>query len=57
MTGQVKTGRWQQEGHAEVTQHKVNTEVSEVVLNLVLRMNKPGKCLREEHSRQKLQMV
>lgn len=44
-------------GSAEVTLDRIITEVSEMVLNLELRMNKPGKYLREEHSRQKLQMM
>lgn len=44
-------------GCAEVTLDKVSTEVSEMVLNSELRMTKPGNHLKEEHSRQKLQML
>lgn len=44
-------------GYTEITLDRVTTEVSEVVLNLELGMNKPGKYLKEEHSRQTLQMM
>lgn len=44
-------------GYTEITLDRVITEVSEMVLNLELRMNKPGKYLREERSRQTLQMM
>lgn len=43
--------------YTEITLDRVITEVSEMVWNLELRMNKPGKYLREGHSRQTLHMM